>query len=379
MLWALKKGNNWKIINVVNEHNKKLESLAGLKIYNIVVPRWHWKLKAVEAETGLFSLFIAKKINSLIKNESIIFIYQIYLWRAVKKWVNKKVIFLDVAEDLPEILSEYDHVKKFPIKYIFSKKAWHQLQNEALLGSNEIFLSAGEALNYYRDNYFYKNKDYNVHRIRNLVAPPNLKISFNQANERMKRIKYNSRLRLLYFGDTSFRRGVQDVIEALNLLKESDGNVPFLFKIIGRSANNDKHLKELIYRYNLKEYVSHNGYVDLSDMRGHFEWADVAVSPLHRNIHHNNTLANKIFQYTHYELPIIMSDVLAQKNYAKEESSNGIPFGANDIQNLASILKYINTNRGDLMRLQKNASYSKSEQKLELEVDLLKKAIDVYQ
>ena len=41
--------------------------------------------------------------------------------------------------------------------------------------------------------------------------------------------------------------------------------------------------------------------------------SDIGVSPLHKNIHHDTTYANKIFQYLSFGKPIVVSDCKAQE------------------------------------------------------------------
>ena len=42
--------------------------------------------------------------------------------------------------------------------------------------------------------------------------------------------------------------------------------------------------------------------------------SNLGVSPLNRNIHHDTTYANKLFQYISFGVPVICSDSTAQAN-----------------------------------------------------------------
>ena len=44
----------------------------------------------------------------------------------------------------------------------------------------------------------------------------------------------------------------------------------------------------------------------------------VCISPLLRNLHHDTTYANKIFQYMALAKPLLVSDATAQKNIILE-------------------------------------------------------------
>ena len=44
----------------------------------------------------------------------------------------------------------------------------------------------------------------------------------------------------------------------------------------------------------------------------------IGLSPLHKNIHHDTTYANKVFQYISFNCPVISSNVTAQSELVKK-------------------------------------------------------------
>ena len=63
------------------------------------------------------------------------------------------------------------------------------------------------------------------------------------------------------------------------------------------------------------------GWQDESLFPSYISSGSIGISPLHRNIHHDTTYANKLFQYMSFGKPLLVSDATAQKNLIERTNS----------------------------------------------------------
>jgi len=90
--------------------------------------------------------------------------------------------------------------------------------------------------------------------------------------------------------------------------------------IVGKNSS-DEILKQKVAELDLNGVVDFEGWQDASLFPSYLKAAHIGVSPLHRNLHHDTTYANKLFQYMSFSLPLLVSDVTAQKNLINEVKS----------------------------------------------------------
>jgi glycosyltransferase involved in cell wall biosynthesis len=115
---------------------------------------------------------------------------------------------------------------------------------------------------------------------------------------------------LLYIGDTGIRRGLKTAIKATALLKNKIDTLKLV--IVGKNSS-DPVLKKLVKDLQIESYVDFLGWKDQSLFQSYILASDICISPLHRNLHHDTTYANKIFQYMSLAKPILVSDAIAQQ------------------------------------------------------------------
>jgi len=81
-----------------------------------------------------------------------------------------------------------------------------------------------------------------------------------------------------------------------------------------KTLSHDKTLKEVASELGLRDKVIFHGWQDFTLFPKFINEAHVGLSPIHRNVHHDTTFANKIFQYLSFGKPIIASDCPPQVN-----------------------------------------------------------------
>jgi glycosyltransferase involved in cell wall biosynthesis len=122
--------------------------------------------------------------------------------------------------------------------------------------------------------------------------------------------QYSNTFVLLYIGDTGIRRGLKTAIKSIALLKNK---IDTLKLVIVGSNSSDPTLKKLVKDLQIESYVDFLGWKDQSLFQSYILASDICISPLHRNLHHDTTYANKIFQYMSLAKPLVVSDAIAQQ------------------------------------------------------------------
>ena len=81
------------------------------------------------------------------------------------------------------------------------------------------------------------------------------------------------------------------------------------------------------------------GYIPFEKSIPYFKSAKIGLCPIKRNIHHDTTYANKIFQYMAAGLPILVSDCPSQANIVKENGCGIVHSSENPKEMADGILK----------------------------------------
>ncbi|MBT4332413.1 MAG: glycosyltransferase family 4 protein, partial [Candidatus Cloacimonetes bacterium] len=248
--------------------------------------------------------------------------------------IKYKIPFvLDLHENRPEIMKLYDHVRTFPGNIIISIKRWNEYQKRYTKLADKLILITNEAKIDYLSKYDLNSQKIAV--IPNFVDLEDINsISFD--TEILN--KYKERFVVVYFGDTGLRRGTATIIQAANLLKEHK-DIHFL--IIGRSRE-DENLKRMINELDLTS-IELKGWTPIIKAVSYIKASKIGLCPFLRNIHHDTTYANKMFQYMVYGKPIIVSDCTSQKNLIEKEECGSV-FEAGNAEDLAKKILILKQN-----------------------------------
>ena len=111
------------------------------------------------------------------------------------------------------------------------------------------------------------------------------------------------------------------VIEALGIICEDKEMKALLKLIIVGENSSDEFLKRKVAELDLNEVVDFEGWQDEELFPSYLKAAHIGLSPLHRNLHHDTTYANKLFQYMSFSIPVLVSDAIAQKNLISKVNS----------------------------------------------------------
>jgi len=348
----LKNGFQVTLVCTKRSGKSEMEEKDGLTIFRIPLSKFIYKSSALALELPFYFYFWNKQLSDILNRTRFdaIHLHDLPLVKVCARLAEKYRLPLicDYHENRPEIMKMYHHVQSFPGKWLISVNRWLNYQMKESQKADRLILVTDEAKDYYINNYGLDP--------RKIIVLPNYIVL-----DRFRKLSPETSIQpadhdnftVVYFGDTGFRRGTLTILEAADKLK--DKNICFL--IIGTSREQDLLMKEATIR-NLNN-VTFAGWIPPAEAMKLISRTDAGICPFLRNIHHDTTYANKMFQYMALGKPVIVSDCTAQANFVTREKC-GLVFEAGNADELCDrIIKL--TNRNEYDHLSKNASACVSE------------------
>ncbi len=320
--------------------NQPLEEVIdGIQVKRYKSNTLEYKLSALAYTIPLYSVLMKKKIAHFLEKFSIeaVHIHDMVVAEAVLNTCKKKKlpVVLDLHENRPQIMKFYPHLKKFPQNGLISPKKWQQKEEEFVTIVDNVIVVTEEA-----KEEVCKRTKINPDKV--VVVPNTVRKSFFEEQGNFEENSERNTFNLLYIGDTGERRGLATAIKSLPALKKEIENIQLV--IVG-SVNTE--LKKLSEELKVEEQVSFEGWQEETTFPEYIKRSDVCLSPLHRNLHHDTTHANKLFQYMSLRKPLLVSDATAQKNIV-EKVNAGLIHEAKNVEDF--IDKVLRLYKGELMR-----------------------------
>lgn len=315
---------------------------TGLIVDYVEFPRWvRNKASALAYTLPIYHRLLCPHITHFIEERKIqtLHVHDLRVARSAFQ-ANKKFqlpLILDLHENRPEIMKHYAHVNRFPGNLLISTKKWAQFEHAYCLEATKTIVVTEEARSAYRARAIPSEK---LHVVSNTIDDRFLDRSIQVPAPAEK-------IRMIYVGDTSERRGLLDVIQAIGTLPLELRNKLEL-KILGQSSFQPR-LIENIQKFGLEECIQLLGWQDYDGIHKALRESNIGICPLHRNEHHDTTYANKLFQYMAYGLALMVSDCEAQANLVKDNSC-GLVHKANSVSSIGQSLKWFLENEDDIHR-----------------------------
>lgn len=331
-------GASHQVFLIASSKNKnpKIEKSKNLEIHRVYQSPMMLKFSAVALRFPFYFSFWKKHIRQFLKNHQVdlIHLHDLPLASVIYQLgqeFNLPVIF-DYHENRPEIMKLYAHTNTFLGKLLISKNKWEQYQSKFSSLADRLILITPEAKLDYQERYGVKPDT-------TYVVPNYADVDFLNSFQTDHKImdKFKDKFMLVYFGDTGLRRGTLTIIEAAKILIDKPD---FHFVIIGKSREQD-YLKAKINEYGL-ENVELTGYLNFSEIISYITASKIGLCSFLRNLHHDTTYANKMFQMMYFGKPLIVSDCPAQAHVVEKENC-GLVYEAGNASQLAdSILRLYN-------------------------------------
>ncbi len=289
----------------------------GILVKKYLFNKLTYKLSALAYTFPFYKYIMSKKILHFLRTNKIgvIHIHDLQIAESVFR-ANRELnlgIILDLHENRPEIMKFYPHLQKFPGKLLISSKKWKIKEEEFVHKSDAIVVVTEEAkMELIERTGVVPNK---------IVVVPNTVYRSYSANAVFKDNiieKFKNNFVLLYVGDTGFRRGLKTAIESITKLKEK---IPSIKLVIVGCNSYDKNLKNQVRKLGVQNHVEFEGWQNEQLFPSYIKVSSICISPLHRNLHHDTTYANKLFQYMSFGKPVLVSNATAQKNLIEKTNS----------------------------------------------------------
>ncbi len=140
---------------------------------------------------------------------------------------------------------------------------------------------------------------------------------------------------IVYSGGLAKQRGVELVVSSLKTLE--------FYHLCIVTDLNSKYLQnilDLADKIGVSERVHIQGYVDYEEVPSYLSDADIAVHPMLRYKNGDLALPNKLFDYLHARLPIIVSDCETMAGFV-EKHNLGAAFESGNISSLIAAIEGI--------------------------------------
>jgi len=329
ILVLIKEGFRVTLVCTAKERkgNITIEEKENLTIYRIPVSKFIYKSGAIALIVPFYFSFWYRNLNRIINKvkPDAIHIHDLPLVKTGIRLSRKHKIpvVADYHENRPEIMKMYHHVQTFPGKYLISIKGWHNYQIKQTPNVDRLILVTEEAKEYYA-NYYGINAG-KITVLPNYISTERFK-TYDLTNETASGNERS--FTVVYFGETGLRRGTMTILESAKLLREK--NIKFI--IIGNSREQSL-LEKTVKNLELNN-VTLTGKLPVPEAMKIISSSDVGLCPFLRNIHHDTTYANKMFQYMALGKPVIVSDCTAQVNVVTLENC-GMVFSSGDASDLS--------------------------------------------
>ena len=330
---------------------KQSEVINGIKVKRYLSNTLEYKVSALAYTIPLYTFLMKRKIRQFIKENKVevLHIHDIRIAGAVFG-VNKKYklpTVLDLHENRPEIMRFYPHLYRFPGKYVISPKKWKNKEEEFIRKATTVIVVTSEAKDEIK-----KRLPIDTDKI--VEVPNTVRQSFYKNPRVYPEIlkQYSNSFVVLYIGDTGLRRGLKTAIKSVHLIKNKIENIKLV--IVGKNTS-DIILKNLVKNLQVEAHVDFLGWKDQSLFQSYILSSAICISPLHRNVHHDTTYANKIFQYMSLGRPVLGSNASAQEKIIKKANA-GLIHQDRDVKDFSNKVLELYNNKDLREEFGKNGS-----------------------
>lgn len=346
----IKSGNKLFLFCLSYKKNfKRREVVNGINIFRFYCSWLTYKLSALAYTFPFYKWIMSKKIKKFIK-ESNVEVLHIHDLQIASSVFDANSLFdlnitLDLHENRPEIMKSYKHVNSFLGKMLIYPSKWKKAEEMYCKRSNSVVVVTDLAKRELVERI-------KINEDKVVVFSNSVSKSFYSDFKLNNKIieKYSDSFVLLYLGNTSKRRGLETVLKSIPEIVKSISN--FKLVIVG-SSSFDKELIKTVEEYNISEFVDFEGWKSEDLFPSYIKAAELGISPLISNLHHDTTHANKLFQYMSLGCPVICSDVKAQEALLKTYDV-GLLFRAEDSSDLTKKLFKLYLNSSLRKQMSKN-------------------------
>ena len=338
-------GAGHKVHIACYSHKKELKVPKDLpyQIHKIHIPPFVYKASVGALKSGIYFSFWRKFLRGLFKSQDFeaIHIHDLPLAKLGYEFGQSEGIrfTLDLHENWPALLNISTHTNTFLGKLISSPKQWARYEKWSVNHADDIIVVVNEAKE--RIAGLGANPEH-IHVVSNTINPEHFNFPRPERDD--------AYLTLVYGGGVNYHRGIQTVIEAMQLVPEKIPNIRVW--IIGPGSYLD-NLKELTRELGVEKYVEFFGWMPLKELLIHVSKADIALIPHIKSPHTDSTIPHKLFQYMYAGVPILTSDCAPLERIINE-TETGISFKNKNAESFAEKLLLLLSDKDFKERIPEN-------------------------
>jgi len=334
--------NNMEVFLFCITYKKNEASVTNYKGINLVkvyFPYLVYRLSALAYSFPFYHWIVRAKVQDFINQNKpdYLHVHNMLIAQTVFKLnlTFRLPLVFDIHENIPEIMKHYPHLKTLLGKMLINPTKWKRKETEFIIKADQLIMVTEDAKEEVILRTKIKQKKVKV--LPNFTNPNFLKKKYDSTISN----KYLDKFKVLYIGDTGERRGLISVVKSVKYLI---GTIPNLAIIIVGKSKDDTELQQEIRRENANSYVFLEGWQKEELLPDYVHISDVGICPILRNLHHDTTYANKIFQYAMHGKAILASDCPSQASLIKENGW-GLIHEANNPQDFADKLLTLYKNK----------------------------------
>lgn len=331
-----KKGFEVYVLALNFGQHAPIEDLEGVRIRRIPIPEkyknylfafYHW--------LPLYNSFWKKHLDLFVKDFKIeaIHAHDLYMAESCAAIAKKHglPLVLDLHENYPAAVKNYQWTQKFPGNIIARAERWKKLEGKLLNYADRIIVLS----EHYRDQLCAEYPHLNpAHFVVYPNVPDHEKLLSYPVGPNP--LPHPESHWLFYFGVIGERRGVYTAIDAVKILRERGHDVRLLL------AGNVNKAEQTTFdaRINepeVRDYVLHKPWIDISEFPTYAAACTAGLSPIFKGEQHDIGVANKVFQYMLFGLPVIASNSAAQAAVVKDNEC-GVVFESGDVEKAAKAI-----------------------------------------
>lgn len=237
------------------------------------------------------------------------------------KQLNAKAV-LDLHENYPYLIKDAHHTQKGLGRMLSDYKKWISFE-KTIVKSFKNIITVVEEMKERMLIFDYRPEVYHVYQ--NVINSEDIP-DYSPSNNR-------DSLELIYVGGITPARGIQTVIQAINLIPSE---VQINLNIYGKGIYLG-HLKKMVSNLKLSDKVHFKGFIQQSDVIQTIQNHDIAVIPHYRSVQNNNSSPNKLFQYMSTGRAVISSNCDSIERIIKDTGA-GTTYADKDSQELSKLL-----------------------------------------
>lgn len=310
-----------------------VERTSYCTIHHNPISKFMFKASVGVLKFPFYFNYWRKIVNGLFEKENfdVVHVHDLPLakvgYEAKCKYGAKFV--LDLHENWPVLLQLSKHTNTFLGKLLSSNGQWVRYEKEMCALADKIIVVVDEAKT----------------RVCGLdVSPEKVEVVSNTLNldqfDPIERKEFKTdKFRMLYVGGINYHRGIQNVIQAISILKKR--GIEVHFDLVG-DGSYLPDIRKLIGELKVQDNVTVHGFKHYTQICDLYESANVAMIPHIKSGHTDNTIPHKIFQYMYAEIPMIVSNCDPLVRIVNETKS-GITYQYDKPEELAGILANLHT------------------------------------